>query len=101
MASFYHETRRPRTIHPVPKPRRETPEQRLTRREGELNDQAGVLYDQLMTAIERGQRAYSHRVLDRMHDLRTEYLDVIAAAQETAGEESQVIYELGPGAAVA
>lgn len=85
MSSVYHTTS---TLHPTPKP---THAQRRADREREMHAQAERLYSDLFSALANGNRAFAQRVVDKMIDLRGEYLDVIATAQTEAGEESQAL----------
>jgi len=85
-SSLYQMTSKHR---PSPKSARPTHAQRRAERERELSAQADRLYSDLFTALANGNRGFAHRVLDKMVDLRGEYLDVIATAQTEAGEEAQ------------
>lgn len=76
------------TPRPTQKPSRA---QRRIDREREMRAQADRLYSDLFSAMANGNRAFAHRVLDKMVDLRGEYLDIIVTAQTEAGEESQAL----------
>lgn len=67
--------------------------QRRADREREMTAQADRLYSELFTALKNGNRGFAQRVLEKMFDLRGEYLDIVATAQSEAGEESQVMDE--------
>jgi len=79
----------PRTFHPAPKPEPTAPQRASAERTRQLGEQADALYAQLFEAMRCGHRVTTHHVIDRMLDLRTEYEDVLLAAQADAGEGSQ------------
>jgi len=73
-----------RTTRPAAKPARSPRQMATAERLRQMHEQGNALADQLHDAIDRDHRTTAHHALDRILDLRTEYHDVLAAAQDDA-----------------